>query len=406
MRVLVLVSVLLSLGLGGCHTLSAGSGGVALSEPAMSADAALAEGGTGSGAEIQSGTLTAGSFDDNAEIEAYRTFVKSLGQHQVYGPLASRLTGRRIVLTVTDDAGKTIGNARVKVADRMYVSRTDGRVVVLTSFDGVPADEPIPVTVRVPGSADQTTATVPVDADALTIVVRGVQAALPRTLDLTLVIDVTGSMGDELEYLKKEIKSIANTVHRRFPDVEQRFALVVYRDEDDDFVVSSHDFMPEIGEFQEALASYTAGGGGDYPEAMDAALFQAKSLEWRGGNTASVLFLVADAPPHDEHAEEMLLRMDDLRKRGVVIYPVAASGVAEECELVMRTAALVTGAKYLFLTDDSGVGNPHAEPHIPYYDVERLDRLMIRMIESELAGKEIAADPEKIIRRVDHREEQ
>ena len=48
--------------------------------------------------------------------------------------------------------------------------------------------------------------------------------------------------------------------------------------------------------------------------------------------------------------------------------------------------------QYLFLTDHSGVGNPHAEPHVPDYQVERLDRLMIRMIASELSGKRFAAD--------------
>jgi len=41
----------------------------------------------------------------------------------------------------------------------------------------------------------------------------------------------------------------------------------------------------------------------------------------------------------------------------------------------------------LGLTDDSGVGNPHAEPNVPGYNVDRLDRLMIRMIASELAGE-------------------
>jgi hypothetical protein len=38
------------------------------------------------------------------------------------------------------------------------------------------------------------------------------------------------------------------------------------------------------------------------------------------------------------------------------------------------------------------VGNPHAKPHVPEYKVERLDRLMIRMIASELAGRHLEAD--------------
>jgi len=43
-------------------------------------------------------------------------------------------------------------------------------------------------------------------------------------------------MGDELEYLKAEIDDIAATVKRMFPNVDQRFALILYRDEGDHYV--------------------------------------------------------------------------------------------------------------------------------------------------------------------------
>ena len=91
---------------------------------------------------------------------------------------------------------------------------------------------------------------------------------------------------------------------------------------------------------------------------------------------------------------------ESLRVGGVAIYPVAASGVAAEAELIMRTAALQTLSQYLFLTDDSGVGNAHAEPHIPCYHVERLDQAMIRMVANELSGQANQPDPEAIIRTV------
>ena len=56
------------------------------------------------------------------------------------------------------------------------------------------------------------------------------EAERPQRLDLALVIDTTGSMGDELEYLKTEIDSIVARLRETFPNVDQRYALIVYRD--------------------------------------------------------------------------------------------------------------------------------------------------------------------------------
>jgi hypothetical protein len=66
----------------------------------------------------------------------------------------------------------------------------------------------------------------------------------------------------------------------------------------------------------------------------------------------------------------------------------------------MRSCALLTGSQFLFLTDDSGVGAAHGEPKIPYYSVERLERLVIRMIASELSGQRIDPSPSEILRTV------
>ena len=141
-------------------------------------------------------------------------------------------------------------------------------------------------------------------------------------------------------------------------------------------------------------------GGGDTPEAMERGLEEAGRLNWRDGNTARVLFLIADAPPHAEDMTRAIKAIDSLRKKGVVFYPVAGSGYDGATEFIMRTAALLSGGVFLFLTDDSGVGDKHAEPHIPYYRVERLNHLMVRMIASELAGRRIAQNRDQIVRTV------
>jgi hypothetical protein len=86
------------------------------------------------------------------------------------------------------------------------------------------------------------------------------------------------------------------------------------------------------------------------------------------------------------------------RDKGIHIYPVASSGVDELSEHTMRSAAQITGGRYLFLTDDSGVGGAHKEPTLPCYFVTKLDRAILRMIDIELSGKYREPTADEILR--------
>ena len=101
---------------------------------------------------------------------------------------------------------------------------------------------------------------------------------LPRVLDLALVIDTTGSMNDELEYLKVELRDISKQLHRAFPGVRQRFAFVAYRDYGDLYVTRRMDFTSSLDDFVRAIGAQEAGGGGDEPEAVHRALANASEL--------------------------------------------------------------------------------------------------------------------------------
>jgi Mg-chelatase subunit ChlD len=269
---------------------------------------------------------------------------------------------------------------------------SDGRAMFLTGLDAAGRSGEFLVTVEAPDEADSITQVMHFDQQPWRITLPDTRAELPQRLDLALVVDCTGSMSDELEYLKVEIDSIAKRIYQLFPNVDQRYSLIAYRDDGDQYVTRTFDFTGSLAEFRATLSEQSAQGGGNYPEAMHLALENANQLDWRDRDTARVLFLVADAPPHDRFAGRTLEAVEALRDRGVRVFPVAASGTAMKAEFVMRAAGFLTLGQYLFLTDHSGVGNPHAEPHVPDYQVERLDRLMIRMIASELAGRRLAAD--------------
>ena len=211
-------------------------------------------------------------------------------------------------------------------------------------------------------------------------------------LDVSLVIDTTGSMGDEIRYLQTEFLALSSAIEEKYPNAEQRWSLVAYRDMGDQYVTRVFDFSDDVMSFREKLSEQSAGGGGDFPEAPDAALAEMAKLSWRNeDNVARLAFLVADAPHHDNKAEDMLKAIRGARELGVHLYPVASSGVDELTEVSMRSAAQLTGGRYLFLTDDSGVGGEHKEPTIPCYFVTKLDKAILRMVNIEISG--VYAEP-------------
>jgi hypothetical protein len=228
------------------------------------------------------------------------------------------------------------------------------------------------------------------------------QAMHPRTdLDVQLVLDTTGSMGDELAYLQSELDSIATQVKTKFPNVTPRWSLVVYRDHGDEYLTRAFDFTTDTARFRQNLRAQSAGGGGDTPEAVVEGLGKGLEQKWRtADNVAKIAFWVADAPAHPGEGKKLGQVVRAAQQKGVHIYPIASSDADDTAEYQMRSAAQMTGGRYVFLTDDSGIGNAHAEPHIPCYSVTRLDHAIVRMIAVELSGRYVEAEPRDVVRSV------
>lgn len=200
------------------------------------------------------------------------------------------------------------------------------------------------------------------------------------SLDLMFTVDATGSMSDEIQYLKSELENIITRIDSSI--TSKRIALTFYRDVNDDFLVRDFDFSSNIKDVKKNLLKQHANGGGDYEEAVEVALEKSLAMSWRDNATARLMFLLLDAPPHlnDENVKMIKNQIKEAKKKGIKIIPIVASGANKNVEYLMRYFSVYTDGTYVFLTDDSGIGNTHLKPTADDYKVEKLNDLIVRLI--------------------------
>ena len=202
-------------------------------------------------------------------------------------------------------------------------------------------------------------------------------------VEIAFVVDATGSMSDELEFLKEDLKSVIERVEEQNNSLDIFTGAVFYRDQDDDYVTRESALTGNLDETVSFIGEQTASGGGDFPEAVHTALDKAiNNLQWSSTAKARIAFLMLDAPPH--YTPQVVSKMRELitqaAAKGIRIIPIAASGINKETEFLLRFIAITTNGTYVFITDDSGVGNPHLEASVGDFEVELLNDLLVRLI--------------------------
>ena len=201
-------------------------------------------------------------------------------------------------------------------------------------------------------------------------------------VQIAFMVDATGSMGDELEFLKMDLKKVINEIQKTNNQLKISTATVFYRDEGDEYVVKHSPFTEDINQTTEFISQQRADGGGDFPEAVDKALVQLNQLQWQPEARTRIAFLVLDAPPHNKPAviSSIQYSVKTAAASGIKLIPVVASGIDKTTEFLMRFIAMYTNGTYVFITDHSGIGNKHLEPSVGEYQVEKLSDLMVRLI--------------------------
>lgn len=211
-----------------------------------------------------------------------------------------------------------------------------------------------------------------------------VTASMPENrADVMFVVDATGSMEDEIAYLKKELEDVVEQVKTSQPDLALQIGSVFYRDQGDEYITRSAELSANTEATVDFIFKQSADGGGDYPEAVDAALTEAISQQnWSKSARSRIVFLMLDAPPHHDNKSLKSLQntIQKAAEKGVKLIPIASSGMDKETEFLMRFFSLATNGSYVFITDHSGVGNGHVEPTVGEYRVEYLNELLTRII--------------------------
>jgi hypothetical protein len=206
--------------------------------------------------------------------------------------------------------------------------------------------------------------------------------AVSNTVDIAFVVDATGSMQDEISYLKEELEDILTKIALKDAALDLNTGAVFYRDNGDAYVTKIKPLQHGIKKTIEFVKQQNADGGGDYPEALKEGLEDAiEKLAWSKEARTKIIFLLMDAPPHDEAKTAMVKLIKNAAAKGIRIVPVACSGTDKATEFIMRSIALATNGTYLFLTDDSGIGNAHIKPTTDEFKVELLNDLLQRIIE-------------------------
>jgi Mg-chelatase subunit ChlD len=346
--------------------------------------------------------VRAGEWDDNAN---YRDYVRWL-QETPRG-IARLDVSRRQFLVVEDSAGKPVPNCKIAITGGQHtaslVTTASGRALLFPRALGLDGDA-----LGAIATCGQATAQATIHADQLDGVTElrlATDRVLParRTIDLAFVLDTTGSMGEEIEAVKSTIRTVAAKLGSEQTDV--RIGLVEYKDRGDAEVTHAYPFSSDLNAFSRSVARLTAGGGGDYPEDMQAGLSVAlNQLQWRPDATARLIVVIGDAPPHLDYQDERDYA-DAARRaaaRGIKMFTVSASGMDATGQIVMRQMAQFTGASNLFVLrggagpQSVGGGDPQSScgGTQQQYASGNLDQLIVTKVKRELAA--LDADPMRI----------
>ncbi len=200
-------------------------------------------------------------------------------------------------------------------------------------------------------------------------------AQRPR-IDVVFVLDTTGSMGGLIAGAKAKIWSIANHLASARPAPLIRMGLVGFRDRGDEYITTVTPLTDDLDAVYGKLMAFSAAGGGDTPESVNQALSEGVTrLAWNPDPAVyKVMFLVGDAPPHMDYANDVPYSQTCTAavKAGIVINTIQCGG-ASDTKAIWQDIAQRSEGTYAQVEQDGGA----VDVATPYdADMARLSALV------------------------------
>ncbi len=333
----------------------------------------------------RAGLLTAGEINDFSKWKLWEDL--DSGTFAMYAKTWRYRMRERYSVQLINQANRPVCDARVLLLDRrgniLWEAKSDptGKAELWNGVNGSNTEKPAAIRAEYKGRTTKTDYVLPI-SEGMNYLQMDVPCETPLAADIVFVVDATGSMGDEISYLKQELDDVIKRASTE-SGLKLRTGAVFYRDHGDEYLVRNSPLSANTSQTMNFIRSQGASGGGDAPEAVEEGLEQAlNAMEWSAEARTRLLFLVLDAPPHADSGSvrRMQLAAAKAAAMGVRIIPLTASGINKPAEYLMRSLALATNGTYTFITNHSGIGGDHIAPSTDSYKVELLNNLLVRLI--------------------------
>ncbi len=192
--------------------------------------------------------------------------------------------------------------------------------------------------------------------------------------DLLILIDKTGSMGNDIQAIKHSMGQIIDTI-KKYKGT--RVAVATYGDKNVDGFIDWYtfkNFETNYAAAREYIDKIQVGGGGDWPESVYDAVMNSFENEFWQSTTKRNIILVGDAPPLEKPLSDYTLNdvVAASKKGGVIMnfYPIIITPAAEEAkieksELVTYQPIKLTTS--LYPNPSKGIVNIGFEENGAYY---------------------------------------